>query len=236
VEPAKFLRILRNALGIGLDNQFGRRRSTHSMAAALVNASHERRLKSTVRSRDLPLLEGRFMSDLVVHVIPRHDHINLYYPSSRLVHFGERIINDTADMVSQLESMVNRTLEFSARAAAPRVRPTRRVHNIAQLIITGHGTPSSFRVGSDRVTLAMLQDDSHDVPRQLRRLGPLFTRSALVVLRACETGQNEALLQALSSVLGGVRVQASEDSQFGIIRGVIGDVVECRMDTCRAVD
>jgi hypothetical protein len=176
------------------------------------------------------------MSDLVVHVIPRHDHVNWYYPSSRLVHFGERTINDTADMVSQLESMVMQTMEFSRRAAAPRVRRTRQVHHIAQLIITGHGTPSSFRIGSDRVTLEMLEDASHEVPQQLRRLIPFFSSNAVVILRACDTGQNRRLLQALSSVLGGVRVQASEDTQIGIIPGMIGDVVECRLDTCETVE
>jgi hypothetical protein len=176
------------------------------------------------------------MSDLVVHVIPQHDHINWYYPTSRLVHLGERIINDTADMVSQLESMVMRTLEYSPRAAGARVRRARQVHHIAELVITGHGTPSSFRIGSDRVTLALLEDASHEVPQQLRRLVPFFTSNAVVVLRACRTGQNQALLQALSSVLGGVRVQASEDRQLGIIPGMTGDVVECRLDMCEAVD
>jgi hypothetical protein len=176
------------------------------------------------------------MSDLIVHVIPRHDHVNLYYPSSRLVSFGERLIDDTGDMVRQLESMVTRSLEFSPRAAVARFRPARRVHSIARLTITGHGTPTSFRIGWDLITVSILQNADDPATVQLRRLVPLFTRGAVVVLRACWTGQSHPLLQALSSVLGGVRVRASEDRQLGPIPGLIGDVVECRLDTCHAVD
>lgn len=176
------------------------------------------------------------MSNLVIHVIPRHDPVNYYYPVSRVITVGERIINNTADMVRQLRAMTTRKKFGSAHTGAPRTRRSVQVHHIERLIITGHGTPTSFRIGTDRVTLAVLQDPSNAVSQQLRQIAPLFTQNGLVVLRQCRTGQSQPLMSALSRVLGGVRVRGSEDAQMAFAPGLIGDVVECRMDTCREVD
>ena len=176
------------------------------------------------------------MSNLVVHVIPRHDPVNYYYPVSRIITIGERVINNTSDMVSQLRSMTMGTTLTPLFSWPPRAPQRVQVHHIARLIITGHGTPTSFRIGTDRVTLAVLQDASNSVRQKLRLLAPLFTQNAVVLLRQCESGQSQPLLQAFSRVLGGVRVRGSEDVQIALVPGLIGDVVECRLDTCREVD
>ena len=176
------------------------------------------------------------MSNLVVHVIPRHDPLNYYYPVSRLITIGERVINNTSDMVNQLRSMTMRTTLTSLLSWPPRPRQRVQVHHVARLIITGDGTPTSFRIGTDRITLPVLEDANNPVRHKLRLLAPLFTQNAVVVLRECRTGQSQPLMRAFSRVLGGVRVRGSEDGQLAFAPGLIGNVVECRMDTCRAVE
>lgn len=174
------------------------------------------------------------MADLIVHVIPERDPVNLYYPASRLVISGSRTIYDTRDLAAALNSMVMRSLEFHPAAMAPRWRPPHRVHNIARLIITGHGNPTGFYIGSDWVTNEVLTDRNNQVTRELTQIRGLFTSNATVVLRACNTGQSLPIMRSLSSVLGGVTVQGSEDRQFGLISGLRGNAVECRLDMCRS--
>lgn len=174
------------------------------------------------------------MSDLIVHVIPERDPVNLYYASSRLVSPGARTINDTQDLAAALNSLVMRSLDFHPGAMAPRWHPPHRVHNIAMLIITGHGNPTGFYIGSDWITNEVLVDQSNPATRHLTQIRGLFTRNATVVIRACNTGQSRPIMRSLSSVLGGVTVQGSEDRQVGLVPGLRGSAVECRLDTCRS--
>jgi hypothetical protein len=57
----------------------------------------------------------------------------------------------------------------------------------------------------------------------------------MVVIRACDTGESKGILRALSSVLGGVAVVASEWKQVGPITGLTGAIVMCKLTTCGSV-
>jgi hypothetical protein len=82
---------------------------------------------------------------------------------------------------------------------------------IRYLVISGHGTRYHARFGNDHVGLEEI--DSH--APVLRRLRPLFEPDAVVTLWGCSVGQNMALLQKLSFILG-VKVQGStEDITVG---------------------
>jgi hypothetical protein len=129
--------------------------------------------------------------------------------------------------------MVNQLLQISSAAQAP----------IDFLSISGHGnTPgvlgspqSFFLIGSDRVTLQVLQNPADPVTMELARLQVVFAPDALVELRACFVGRDLPLIQAFSTVLGGVRVQASRVLQWGNYSGLSGEdyqIYECRMSTC----
>jgi hypothetical protein len=167
---------------------------------------------------------------LAVFVIPDTDPANGFYGTSRTSTTWFRgpytTIQNTRDMVNQL-------WQISGAAQAP----------IDFLSISGHGnTPgflgspqSFFMIGSDKVTLQVLRNPADPVTMELARLQGVFAPNALVELRACFVGQDLPLIQAFSTALGGVRVQASRAVQLGPIPGLVGEdyqIYECRMSTC----
>ena len=134
-------------------------------------------------------------------------------------------ITDTRDMVNQL-------LQIQRQRQA----------QIDFLSITAHGTATYlgswegvFLIGSDKVTLSVLQNPKDPITMELTRLRGVFTPDALVELRACFIGQEVAMLKELSMLLGGVRVQASRWIQYGTYAGLTGiphSVVECKGNKC----
>jgi hypothetical protein len=66
---------------------------------------------------------------------------------------------------------------------------------IRKLHLQAHGNSEVIEFGSDLLTLANFNSKYRGL---LSRLTPLFDKGAVVVLRACEVGQNVALLQNLA--------------------------------------
>ena len=134
-------------------------------------------------------------------------------------------ITDTRDMVNQL-------LQIQRQQQA----------QIDFLSITAHGTATYlgswegvFLIGSDKITLSVLQNPADPVTMELTRLRGVFTPDALVELRACFIGQELTMLKELSMQLGGVRVQASRWIQYGTYAGLTGppqSIVECKGNKC----
>ncbi len=135
--------------------------------------------------------------------------------------------------IENTQGMVDQLWQISAAAQAP----------IDFLSISGHGnTPgiggtsvSKFLIGTDEVNLQVLQTPTDPVTMQLARLQGVFAPDALVELRACFVGRDLRLIQAFSTAMGGVRVQASRALQWGNYSGLSGEdyeIYECRMSTC----
>jgi hypothetical protein len=74
---------------------------------------------------------------------------------------------------------------------------------IDTLILSGHGTERFFMIG-EPISLASLPDWSST----LAMLRGHFTPDAVVTIYACKIGNNAPLLISLSSIWGGVKVQA----------------------------
>ncbi|NQT38612.1 MAG: DUF4347 domain-containing protein [Planctomycetes bacterium] len=155
---------------------------------------------------------------LQIHVIPHHDPVNYFYGSSKLVTSGERLITDTVDMVEQV-------VKLSRRQKA----------KVWHLTITGHGNPKGFYIGNDWVDESTLTSSKGPIVTELKKLKSVFTTNAMVVIRACDTGESKGILRALSSVLGGVTVVASEWKQLGPLTGLSGAIVQCKLTTCGSV-
>jgi len=79
-----------------------------------------------------------------------------------------------------------------------------RKQKISSLVISGHGGPHHITIGTTTLYVQNIPDHA----AWLRLLGPLFTRDAVVTVWGCQCASTTALLQALSALWGGVKVQA----------------------------
>lgn len=131
---------------------------------------------------------------------------------------GDITVVSVADMVTKV----------NARLGSRKIR---------NLFIGGHGAPGYQSIGSGSTW-----DTSGDRSLQLGSDGELlggakttipllaskFITGAICTLGGCQTGQGtagEALLQKLSSVLGGISVQAGDVNQRPFVPGMEGQVI-----------
>lgn len=115
---------------------------------------------------------------------------------------------------------------------------------IRWLVILGHGFSGWQSIGCGK---DLDPDDSKhlyvesntgklagDAESQLKRLKPIFAQNSVVSLAGCETGKGtkgELLLQTVSSVLGGIPVEAGINLQSGL-PGFEGPVRRCTGNFC----
>lgn len=132
--------------------------------------------------------------------------------------------------VSSVKDMVDKVLAAAGNG------------KVSHLAILGHGTPGwqSIGCGTD-----LDPDDSKhlyvdggklagNAEVELARLKTIFNPDSIVSLQGCETGKGnkgELLLKTVSSVLGGIAVQAGTTMQRGSM-GFEGPVRRCTGNTC----
>lgn len=135
--------------------------------------------------------------------------------------------------VSSVEDMVNKVISAAGGS------------KIWWLVIDGHGFSGwqSIGCGKDNdpknekhlsiETNGELVGESH-----LKRLRNVLSPNATVTLGGCETGKGEKgelLLQKVSSVLGGVKVEAGIMTQIANLPGYEGPVRSCIGNSCRII-
>lgn len=78
---------------------------------------------------------------------------------------------------------------------------------IKGIVFASHGTPTSFYIGRDWITMDLLNGVSnhpqkrHIIPA-LRSLRPFFAPSAWIRIQACECGANKDFIRKLSQIMG----------------------------------
>jgi hypothetical protein len=106
---------------------------------------------------------------------------------------------------------------------------------VRTLTISSHGSEFHFRIGHEMISL----NDKFHLARiqKLTVLIPFFSKDAIVVISACNTGQDQKLLRAVSKALGGVKVRSftGDVDVEGIYGSVtpLGDHVICTQHSCQ---
>jgi hypothetical protein len=101
---------------------------------------------------------------------------------------------------------------------------------ISRLLIVAHANRSCVGIGDDILELSTFRQ----FQTKLGELKPLFDpKISSVVFLACELGQNPALIRCLSTVWGGVPVQAFTKDQGPYEPLGTGPTVVCQMSSCK---
>src|SRR5262245_42754708 len=172
---------------------------------------------------------------LAVFVIPNIKSSNGYYWLSRYTTDWSRgqhtPIVDTRDMVNkltQISNSQNAKIDFLSITA----------HGTTKGSLFGLSSRSVFKIGYDSVTVQVLTNPTDPVTMELKRLQSVLAPDAVVELRACVVGGDLDLIREFSNALGGVRVIASADIQWGTYPGLSGDkytIRVCEMGHCNSV-
>lgn len=118
---------------------------------------------------------------------------------------------------------VKHLVEIAEKECA-REKKRGRLGKINELLIVGHGTPTSFRVGLDIVETASLMID---FALDFQRLNKSMTKDATVTIVACQSGRDKGLLLTLSALLNGKSVTAPIWDQGPGLGYVHGDSNTC---------
>lgn len=126
------------------------------------------------------------------------------------VRFGERNVASIQDLATQMETMC------------------RNEDRVIALHILDHGNKEGQYVGGDWLDLTTLPEHRAN----LARLARCFDPGASVTMGGCKVGHAKGLLEELSIVWAGVRVQAGTALQRPLIPGIEGGVTQCILRAC----
>jgi hypothetical protein len=162
------------------------------------------------------------------------------------------VIDGSGDWVDWLDSLFTigdiKVVSVADMAKKVLELVTRSGRKIENLFIGGHGHPGFQGLGcgsgGDSTGAKSLQVDSGTgallgtAGVELGRIRPYFNNTAIVTLGGCQVAagsEGQALLKAVSTALGGIRVQAGTADQRPFLPGMEGSVVRCTPDNCQTL-
>lgn len=139
---------------------------------------------------------------------------------SDYVGVAESMVTTGEIYMVNVESMVANVIEALRIFSRTCVPGQRQFNELRRLNIQDHGNPDAIQIGTDEVSLKTLANFAP----ALRRLAPYFGRGGSVHLRACQVGQNRALLTGFARIFG-VPVFAGTGNQNNVYGFNMGDYV-----------
>ena len=157
------------------------------------------------------------------------DGLNLYFLSNPNQ-------NDLGAMASEAKIVrdyipIQDPLDFVAKALLAVSYYGRKIET---MIISGHGWSNHFTIGTSQISIRNFQEFAG----ALALLRPHFAKDAVVTLWECRVAKGNVLLQLLSAVWGGVKVQAFTGDvtvwSWKVFGGMSaeGDQIVCVFNNC----